>query len=96
MSNVNYKFHRVSQEITSTRQKKDCEIVIEWTKSIINHMYWCAMSTPSANSDLIKAKWLSIVNHIHNKHKHEGIFKNCGHKRIHGHRKKWFHPRKCT
>ena len=26
--------------------QKDCSIVKDWKTSIINHMYWCASSTP--------------------------------------------------
>ena len=73
---------------------KKCEIIGEWTKSIINHMYWSSMSTPSGDSDLITAKWLSVNNHIHNKHTHDGIFKKCAHQRIRGKKKKWIEPRK--
>ena len=60
---------------------KDCGIVGEWLKSIVNHLYWSTVSTPSGNSDVILAKWLSLDNHIRNKHtthnsKH---FKKCLH-----------------
>ena len=76
---------------------KDCELVVEWMKSIINHLYWSAMSTPDGNEDEIKEKWMSVNNHIHNKHSGHGkIFKKCAHPRLRGHRKhkKWFKPRK--
>ncbi len=36
---------------------------------MINHLYWSAVSTPDGNGDLIKAKWMSVVNHVHNKGK---------------------------
>ena len=26
---------------------KNCELLGEWIKSIINYMFWCAMSTPN-------------------------------------------------
>ena len=35
-------------------------MVAEWQKSIINHLYWCVSSTPANDSELIKAKWLSL------------------------------------
>ena len=28
-----------------------------------------AVSTPNGDGDLIQAKWLSVDNHVHNKHK---------------------------
>jgi len=54
------------------------------------------VSTRDGNGELIQAKWLSIDNHIHNKHKQHGkLFPACKHKRIQtrGKRKKWFKRR---
>lgn len=57
--------------------KKDCEIAGEWVKSLVNHLYRCVASTPDGNGDMIIAKRLSVVNHIHNKHScHSSIFPN--------------------
>ena len=67
--------------------KKDCEIIGEWSHSITNHLYWCATSIPSGDKELIKAKWLSLDNHIHNKHNHTGAFKKCVHKQLQ--KRKW-------
>ena len=67
-------------------------------KSIINHLYWSAASTPDGNADEIREKWTSVNNHIHNVHRGHGkIFKKCAHPRLRGRqkRKKWFKPRKC-
>ena len=48
-------------------KEKDCELIGEWRKSVINRLYWSAVSTPSGDGEEIKAKWLSLDNHIHNK-----------------------------
>ena len=64
----------------------------------MNHLYWSAVSTPDGDGEMILAKWLSVDNHIHNKHKKHGkLFPACKHKRIQmrGRKKKWFKPRKC-
>lgn len=64
---------------------------------MINHLYWSAVSTPDGNGELIKAKWISLDNHLHNKHKGHGkLFPKCGHKALKraGRKKKWFKPRK--
>lgn len=56
-------------------------------------VYWSAVSTPG---ELIEAKWISLDNHIHNKHKgHSKVFRACQHKPIRERagRKKWFKPR---
>ena len=54
-------------------KQKGCELVCEWQKSIINHLYWCVSSSSNDdnddNSELVKAKWLSLDNHVHNVHK---------------------------
>jgi len=55
-------------KIDSLAKKKDCAVVSKWTKSVMNHMFWCAASTVDDNEDLKGAKWLSIANHIMNKH----------------------------
>ena len=75
--------------------KKSCEIASKWTKSLVNHMYWSAASTESGDGDIIEAKWLSVINHIHNKHSHSNkLFPKCVHSTIRN--KKWIQPRKFT
>ena len=63
---------------------------------MINHMYWCVVSTPCGDSDTIVTKWLSLKNHIHNKHSGHGeLFAKCTNKRlVRQDRKKWFKWRK--
>lgn len=39
-----------------------------WTQSIKNHIYWSASSTPTGDPELMLEKFLSIENHIQNKH----------------------------
>ena len=54
-----------------------------WQKSIINHLYWCAVSTEDGDGDMIEAKWLSVINHMHNKHRGHGEpYPKCAHSRI--------------
>ena len=53
-------------------------------------MYWCAASCEDDDPDLKEAKWLSITNHIMNKHTgHKNpLFPNCLHGRLHGRERK--------
>ena len=64
-------------------KQKNCEVISEWQKSIINHLYWCVSSSPADDSELITAKWLSLDNHIHNVHRRHGKkFPKCAHGRL--------------
>ena len=55
----------------------------KWKKSLINNLYWSAVTTPNGDGNLIQAKWLSVDNHIHNIHnKHGTLFPACKHKTI--------------
>ncbi|XP_064645872.1 uncharacterized protein LOC135499126 [Lineus longissimus] len=50
-----------------------------WRRSIINHIYWCAVSS-NYDGELIVAKWKSLANHIVNVHKHTNEkFTECAH-----------------
>ena len=59
-------------------------------------MFWCASSTDDDDPDLKEAKWLSITNHLMNRHSgHENpLFPKCAHGRLHGRerKKKWLKP----
>ena len=61
-------------------KEKECALVGEWIKSIINQLYRCASSTPDGNGDVMEAKWLFVVNHIRNRHSRHGcLFPKCLH-----------------
>ena len=84
---------RFSEESEGLAKQKDCELVSKWEQSMINHMYWCVVSTPNGDGDMMVAKWLSLENHIHNKHSGHGkLFRSCAHGRLVGRtrNKKWF------
>ena len=52
-----------------------------WKASIVNHLYWCAASTPDGNDDMIQVKWKSVLNPIQNEHGHEDeLFRSCQHR----------------
>ena len=55
----------------------ECGIVGEWTKSIINHLYWCAASvyddvgddisddgSDNDNGNRILKRWESLMDHL--------------------------------
>ena len=83
------------KKVEAVAKKKSCEVAGLWMKSLSNHMYWCAASTKDGDENMIEAKWLSVINHIHNKHKGHGEpFPECAHGPIHS--KKWIKFRKFT
>ena len=86
------------KKLNALSKEKECELAAEWKKSLMNHLYWSAVSTPDGKGDfLIQAKWISLDNHIHNKHKRHGkLFPRCQHRCLRrGRKKKWFKPREC-
>lgn len=81
------------KKINKLAKEKGCEIIGEWSKSMVNHLYWCALSTDDGDGEVMLEKWLSLLNHIHNKHwGHGKIYKKC----THGHlrNRKWLKHRK--
>lgn len=52
-------FSAFGKKIDALAKEKDCELVGEWKKSLMNHLYWSAVSTPDGNENLIEAKWIS-------------------------------------
>jgi hypothetical protein len=75
-------------------KERECKVVREWAKNIVNHLYWVAAT--STTGDEAIAKWLSIANHVHNLHEHDSWqFPMCLHEDLGTNRKKkWIEP--CT
>lgn len=83
------------KKLEAVAKQSGCELIGKWQRSIINHLYWCVSSTSGGDTDTMIAKWLSLDNHVHNKHTHETPkFKKCAHGRLGTHKKKWFKRRK--
>ena len=89
----NYKLPGFRKKVAALSKQKDCQLVRQWERSLINHLYWCVVSTSDGNGEVIKAKWLSVDNHIHNVHSgHSKLFRKCSHGKLKGRerQKKWF------
>ena len=85
----------VRKKVHSLAKKKDCEIVGDWERSINHHVYYVASSTTDDETEMRKAKWVSLVNHIQGIHQgHSEIFPQCLHGELkEGERnKKWLKP----
>ena len=85
------------KKLEAAAKQKECKIIGNWQKSIINHLYWCVASTNDGDEETILAKWLSLDNHVHNKHTHsDKKFPKCTHGDLTSsdRNKKWFNRRK--
>ncbi len=69
----------LAKKIDALSKRPKCADAGKWTRSIVNHVYWCA-STSNGDQDLLLAKWDSVVNHICNIHDgHSDLFPKCLH-----------------
>ena len=69
----------ISKKIEVLAKKKSCAVLGNWKQIISNHLYCCAASS-NCDGEQVKAKWLSITNHVTNVHKgHSETFPSCAH-----------------
>lgn len=61
----------IKSVLREATKKKKYESLNPWTKSIINHFWW-SCKTCEGNADILKEKWVSILNHVTDVHKWEG------------------------
>ena len=61
-------FTGIKKKLARLSTNKDCSIIGEWTKSITNHLYWCAASAPEGDGDDIVKRWKSLMDHICDEH----------------------------
>ena len=67
------------KKLEAAGKKKGCQKVKDWARSVSNHLYWCAASS-GGDGELVKQKWLSILNHVTNVHEgHGDRFPQCLH-----------------
>lgn len=79
----------MKKKLVKLAREKDCVELTSWIRSINNHLYWVAASTPNSDRQLMQEKWTSLSNHIHNQHTHKGkAFPACLHPPLDGQRKK--------
>ncbi|XP_062600016.1 uncharacterized protein LOC134261608 isoform X2 [Saccostrea cucullata] len=85
----------LKKKLTALGKEKDCERLMEWIKSIVNHLYWVPTSTPEGSNELRWEKWVSVFNHIQNIHEgHGDLFERCEHAELDeaARRKRWLRP----
>lgn len=71
----------VEAKLEQVAKKAEGRPIRAWIKSLVNHMYWVAASSPTdVEGTLKQQKWLSILNHIANVHQgHGDLFLECVH-----------------
>ncbi|KAJ4946270.1 hypothetical protein JOQ06_023938 [Pogonophryne albipinna] len=73
-----YDIRHVAKGIS--RKQKECDAIKPWIRSVVNHLYWSAVSTESGHGDLVAEKWMSVINHIQNVHEgHGDLYPSCSH-----------------
>ena len=73
----------VRKDLKAKASKKKYSALQPWMRSIINYLWWAA-ATCDGNPDVLEEKWLSIVDHVANKHTFDKnkYFKACSHDSI--------------
>ena len=79
-------FVGIKKKLGKLSKQADCDLVREWTKSITNHLYWCAAN--GIDGDDILKRWKSLMDHICDEHD------ECYHTTLspEDRQKKWFAP----
>jgi solute carrier family 8 (sodium/calcium exchanger) len=88
---------RLKKKLTALGKEKDCERLVEWIKSIVNHLYWVPTSTPEGENKLRWEKWISVFHHIQNIHEGHGEHcQRCKHGKLDeaARQKRWLRPGK--
>jgi len=72
-------FSGVYKKLVNAGKRKGCKKTKAWARSVSNHLYWCA-ATSDGDGQLVKEKWLSMLNHVTNNHEgHGDRFPKCAH-----------------
>lgn len=85
----------LKKKLTALSKEKECEALTSWIRSITNHLYWVAGSTPDGDGQLMWEKWQSVGNHIQNIHSgHGSLFPTCTHDELDSstRKKRWLKP----
>ena len=73
----------ITKKLLALAKRKFNEELAPWIKSVSNHLWW-SVATCNGDPKLLIEKWLSIINHVSNKHEWRGcsIFTKCEHHQL--------------
>lgn len=78
------------KKVLAASKAKGCEILALWCQTITNHLYH-AVKVGGGDGELAVAVWLSVLNHVQDKHDGHGpLYDKCLHGELE--RRKWIHP----
>ena len=46
-----YAHEGIKKKLQQLAKYKECEMINDWIKSITNHLYWCAASSPEGDGN---------------------------------------------
>ena len=75
----------VVKKLTQKALVKENRDLLPWVPSVSRHLWWSA-GTCAGNAKLMQEKWVSVVNHVVNKHRWSGSqhFHKCDHDKLSG------------
>ena len=73
----------VLKKLRKATAKKECALLNKWTRSICNHLWWSS-ATCGGSYDVLKEKWISILQHVKNRHSWGGnkFVHKCSHAKL--------------
>ena len=55
----------IKTRVFNAAKKKSCKELMDWIKSICNHVWWCC-ATCENDEVLLREKWQSLIFHVQN------------------------------
>lgn len=79
----------ISKELHKKAKLKKNKPLQPWIRSIINHFWW-SCATCGKDEDVLREKWISVLNHVADQHEWEGCSKyhRCAHDQL-TQKRKW-------
>ncbi|KAH7954178.1 hypothetical protein HPB49_016120 [Dermacentor silvarum] len=79
LQNGNEKVLGLKKKLLQAVKSTGCAAIGLWTRSIVNHLYF-SVQCENANGDLAVAVWVSVMNHMQDKHhSHSLLYDRCQH-----------------
>ncbi|XP_049516299.1 uncharacterized protein LOC125942187 [Dermacentor silvarum] len=80
----------LNKKLLQAEKSTGCVAIGLWTRSIVNHLYF-SVQCGNGNSDLAVAVWMSVMNHVQDKHHgHSLLYDRCQHGNLEP--RKWIFP----